>query len=51
MWKLKASENEFQITREGEFEYRKFLHGEVYASIPPEEANRFEKIYEGGENE
>ncbi len=41
---LKPSENEFQVTREGEFEFKTFRHGEVYEKIPPEEANRFEEI-------
>jgi hypothetical protein len=46
MWRLKPSENEFQVTREGEFEYCKFIQGELYTKIPPEEAHRFESIGE-----
>lgn len=49
MWKLKPEENEFQVTREGEFEYRTFRHGETYAKVPEEEAPRFEKV--GAEKE
>jgi hypothetical protein len=41
-WKLKESENEFQVTREGPFEYKTFQHGDVYNAIPEEEQNRFE---------
>ena len=43
-YKLKLSENAFQVTREGEFEFKSFRHGEVYERIPKEEARRFEEI-------
>ena len=43
-YKLKDSENEFQVTREGEFEYKIFQHGKLYDRVPPEEADRFEII-------
>ena len=47
-YKLKDSENEFQVTREGPFEYRTYRHGEQYATVPDEEKDRFEPA-EGGE--
>ncbi len=43
-FRLKKTENEFQVTREGKFEYRHFKRGEVYEEIPPEEVDRFENI-------
>ncbi len=46
MWILKNSVNDFQVTREGEFEYHTFKHGEIYARIPKEEADRFEALIE-----
>jgi len=49
-WRLKEEENEFQVTREGEFEYYNFRHGLIYFRIPKEEEDRFEFI-EGGEEE
>ena len=58
MYRLKPSEEAFQVTREGPFEYHRFVHSEVYDSIPEEEKNRFEvvkteaippKIKKGGE--
>ena len=48
-YKLKISEAEFQVTREGEFEYVAFKHNEAYERIPEEEAARFEEIEEGGD--
>jgi hypothetical protein len=45
-WRLKATENSFQVTRDGPFEYRTFKHGEIYTEIPEEEADRFELIEE-----
>lgn len=42
-YKLKSKENEFQVTREGKFEYRSYKHGILYDEIPPEEAKHFEK--------
>jgi hypothetical protein len=42
-FRLKPSENAFQVTREGKFEYRRYEHGKVYDEIPPEDAHRFEK--------
>jgi hypothetical protein len=44
MWKLKESEAQFQVTREGPFEYLTFIHGTAYKEIPEEEKNRFEEI-------
>lgn len=41
---LKPEENEFQVTREGEFEFKTFRHGEVYEKIPEEEKERFEEV-------
>ncbi len=43
-YKLKPTENEFQVTREGKFEYRRYRHGETYNEVPPEDLHRFEKI-------
>lgn len=40
-YKLKDTENEFQVIREGEFEYHTFRHGEVYGKIPEPEKDRF----------
>lgn len=48
-YKLKPSENAFQVTREGEFEFKSFRHGEVYERIPKEEAHRFEEVGAGPE--
>ncbi len=44
MYKLKKSENAFQVTKEGPFEYHIFKHGKIYTSIPEEEKDRFEEI-------
>ncbi len=49
-WKLKPGESDFQVTREGDFEYRTFKQGEAYERIPEEEADRFEPAG-GGEDE
>lgn len=43
-YKLKAKELAFQVTREGEFEYRRYKQGIIYNEIPPEDAHRFEEI-------
>jgi hypothetical protein len=43
-YQLKKTTNEFQVTREGEFEYHRFKHGVVYDKVPPEEADKFETI-------
>ena len=43
-WKLKDKENDFQVTREGAFEYHTFRHGVLYSEIPPEEADKFEEV-------
>ena len=43
-YKLKPAENEFQVTREGKFEYRRYRHGETYNEVPPEDLHRFEEI-------
>jgi len=45
-WKLRKEENEFQVTREGVFEYHTFRHSEVYALIPKEDQNKFEEVKE-----
>ncbi len=45
-WKLKAGANEFQVTREGKFEYHTFRHGEIYKEIPAEEESKFEEVEE-----
>lgn len=44
MYRLKPAENEFQVIREGEFEYHNFKHGEKYEKVPDEERERFEQI-------
>lgn len=43
-WRLKEKENAFQVTREGPFEYHRFLHGVAYEKVPEEEKNRFEEV-------
>jgi hypothetical protein len=43
-YKLKPKEPGFQVTREGEFEYQKFLPGQIYEKVPPEEAHKFEQF-------
>ena len=40
-FKLKEKENEFQVTKEGEFEYHRFKHGIIYDQVPPEHLDRF----------
>lgn len=40
-WKLKADQNEFQVIREGKFEYHTFRHGEIYKEIPAGEESKF----------
>ena len=50
-YKLKSKENEFQVTREGKFEYRSYKHGILYDEIPPEEAKHFEKTDTGAQKE
>ena len=47
-YRLKKSEEGFQVTREGEFEYHRFEQGKLYEKIPPEESDRFE-VVGGGE--
>lgn len=44
-YKLKEKENEFQVTKEGEFEYHTFKHGVIYNRVPSEEAHRFEETH------
>lgn len=44
MYRLKASEEAFQVTREGAFEYHRFVHFELYDSIPEQEKGRFELV-------
>lgn len=44
MYRLKPSEEAFQVTREGPFEYHSFVHSEIYDSIPEEEKKRFEVV-------
>lgn len=43
-YKLKPTENAFQVTREGKFAYRSYRRGEIYDEVPPEDVDRFEKI-------
>jgi hypothetical protein len=43
-FRLKKESYEFQVIREGKFEYKHFKHGEVYEEIPDEEKERFETI-------
>ncbi len=45
-YKLKPGQFGFQVTKEGEFEYKTFKPGEVYDRIPEEEKDRFEEIGE-----
>jgi hypothetical protein len=41
-YKLKPNQEPFQCCG-GQFEGRKFLHGQTYPEIPPEEAVRFDE--------
>jgi len=50
-YRLKNSEPDFQVTREGRFEFHTFRHGEVYDEIPEEDRHRFETTEGGGEGE
>jgi hypothetical protein len=43
-YKLKVPENEFQVTREGKFEYHTFKHDVIYEEVPEEEKDKFEEI-------
>ena len=43
MYRLKTSEPEFTVV-DGAFANHTYRAGQSYAEIPPEEANRFEKI-------
>lgn len=42
-YKLKPNQESFQSV-DGPFDGRKFLSGQTYAEIPPEEAEKFEEI-------
>jgi hypothetical protein len=44
MYRLKTNQPEFQVTREGSFEYHTFKHGEIYEKVPPEEIHRFDPV-------
>ena len=41
---LKPGQPEFQVTREGDFEYHTFKRGEIYDKVPPEEIRRFDLV-------
>ena len=43
-YRLRAEENEIQVTKEGPFEFKFFRHGEIYPDVPEEERHRFEEI-------
>lgn len=43
-YRLKKTENAFQVCREGKFENRRYEHGKAYDEVPPEDAHRFEEI-------
>ena len=44
LYRLKPSEEAFQVTREGPFEYHRFVHFEIYDMEPEEEKKRFEMV-------
>jgi len=43
-FRLKKTENAFQVLREGKFEYRRYGHGKTYDEVPPEDAHRFDPV-------
>jgi precorrin-6x reductase len=47
-YRLKKTENAFQVCREGKFEYRRYERGKTYDEVPPEDAHRFEEISVSG---
>ena len=48
-YQLKPQFPAFQVTREGEFEYHHFKHGEIYQKIPDPERDRFEEVASGSD--
>jgi hypothetical protein len=46
-YRLKKTENAFQVCREGRFENRRYEHGKAYDEVPPEDAHRFEQTNVG----
>ena len=48
-YRLKASEPDFQVTREGEFAFHTFRSGVLYERVPEEDRDRFEVIGGGEE--
>jgi hypothetical protein len=43
MKRLKSTSPAFEVT-DGLFAGRKYLHGQTYAEIPPQEAEKFEEV-------
>lgn len=43
-YRLKRGLPEFQVTREGKFEYHTFKHGVIYERIPEEDRDKFESV-------
>ena len=50
-YRLKKDLPEFQVTREGEFEYHTFKHGVIYERIPEEDRSRFEPVVTDSEKD
>jgi hypothetical protein len=50
-YRLKKNLPEFQVTREGPFEYHTFRHGVVYERIPEEDRSKFEPVAREPERE
>ncbi len=50
-YRLKKDLPEFQVTREGPFEYHTFRHGVTYDRIPEEDQDRFEPVLREPERE
>ena len=50
-YRLKKDLPEFQVTREGEFEYHTFVHGVMYERIPEEDRSRFEPVVTDSEKD
>lgn len=40
---LKKEFPAFQVMRQGKFEWRRYMHGQTYDEVPPEDAHKFKK--------
>lgn len=43
-YRLKKEFPGFQVMRQGKFEWRRYRHGQTYDEVPPEDAQRFNKV-------